>query len=109
MSDKVKRIHTDRVNSVYFIDAANALLNDDSHSSIANCNKVYAPNSLVANLIVRACAVQSNDAIWLTKTQINLDRLGFGSRANQIAFIRSKHLEPKFSAEIIQALRKNPI
>lgn len=109
LSDRVKRIHSDRLNSIFVIDAANALLNNDPRSSITSCKRVYAANSLVANIIVRACAAQSNDAFWLAKTQNNLDRLGFGSKAKQIAFIKSKQLEPKFSARIIRALEKNPI
>jgi len=109
LSDRVKLLHAELDNSVYVIDAAYSLLFETNATNMQTCKMVYSENSLLANLIVHACAKQSQNSFWYKKTQANLDLLNYSSPLLQINFIQNKGLEASLSDGIIAALKLPPV
>ena len=73
------------------------------------CKNIYSKNSLIANLIVHACARQAQDKVWFEKTQSNLNRLQYSTTARQIKFLKNKNLDSAFTDKIIGALSLPPV
>ncbi|MBL4853592.1 MAG: hypothetical protein JKY25_05055 [Robiginitomaculum sp.] len=109
LSNQVKRIHSERDNSVFVIEAAYSILYESPKTSMEACKNIYSKNSLIANLIVHACARQAQDKVWFEKTQSNLNRLQYSTTARQIKFLKNKNLDSAFTDKIIGALSLPPV
>ena len=54
--ERIKRLSSEQNNSVYHVDAAFALVRDESSEAWEDCVKAYSEHSKVSNLLVNACA-----------------------------------------------------
>ncbi len=98
---KVKRLMSDQDNSVYQVEAAFALLSENSSLGWKNCLNAYSEHSKVSNLIVHACALKYNNADWTDRTTNNLIDFNLLELPERQAFIENMGFEPAISAALM--------
>ena len=107
LNHKVRRLTSDKDNSVYLVDAAYAVLEEKSPEAWANCVKVYSEYSKVSNLLVHACAVKYEKTVWEARTAENLMKFNLLQLTERRAFIESMGFEPLLSEALLAASKSN--
>lgn len=107
LNHKVRRLISDKDNSVYLVDAAYAVLEEKSPEAWANCVKVYSEYSKVSNLLVHACAVKYEKTVWEARTAENLMKFNLLQLTERRAFIESMGFEPLLSEALLVASKSN--
>ena len=100
-SGKLKHVFSSQDNSVFQVDAANALLNQPSPEAWKTCVKAYSKNSKMSNLLVNACAKKYTKVEWEHKTHENLNRLELKNNHTKQMFMSAMRFEPELITEIL--------
>ena len=106
LSDRVKRISKQRDQSVYVVDAAALVMSEKLNEDLELCYKFYSEYSILANLLVKACASKENNVDWLMRTNEALEKLGYGTTQSQLAFIESRHWNATLTIPLKRLLAK---
>lgn len=96
---RAKSIHTDRDHSVFIVDVAYALLDPNNTDLKNDCILAYSETSVLANLIVNACAKKEGDEPLIELTDKNLLKYGMNN-SRRIAYITNRNFEPKITKTI---------
>ncbi len=104
ISDKIKLIHSERDETIYYVDAAYALLRFPPDEIMDTCVLIHSEHLLLSNLVLNACARRAKNTRWLEKTEDNLSKLGYQAKPKRVQFIENKNLDEKFADELIKAL-----
>ena len=105
ISERVKKLHTERDNSVFFIDAAIAVMFENDSASMESCSQTYSENSLLSNLLIAACAQKFSDEHWYELSELNLVRLGYPTIESRIEYIKGRNFDPIFKFKLIDLLQ----
>lgn len=105
VSERVKKLHTERDNSVFFIDAAVALMFEGEYAVMESCSQTYSENSLLSNLLISACAQKFGDEHWYELSELNLARLGYPTVESRIEYIKARNFDPIFKLKLIETLQ----
>lgn len=108
ISDKIKLIHSETDNTVYVVDAMYAFLNDPPDQIMDTCVLTYSEHALLSNLIINACARRAENTRWIEKTDTNLSKLGYPTKAQRVEFIQNKKLDENLADQLIDALNLPP-
>ena len=90
LSDRVKQIFKQQDQSLHIIDAATLVMSKKSNVDMELCYKYYSEYSIMANIIVKACASKEGNLDWLTRTNEALKNLGYGTVESQISFVENR-------------------
>ena len=105
ISERVKKLHTERDNSVFFIDAAIAVMFENGSASMESCSQTYSENSLLSNLLIAACAQKFGDERWYEMSELNLVQLGYPTTESRIEYIKGRNFDPIFKFKLIDLLQ----
>lgn len=100
-SDRTKQIHSDRDHSVYFIDAGYAFQSGNFTEAANSCEKAYSELSLLANVIVNACARLMENHALINQTENNLNSFDLATNDARVNYIKTKGFEPRIRAQLI--------
>ncbi|NNC37677.1 MAG: hypothetical protein HKO02_09490 [Hyphomonadaceae bacterium] len=96
ISDRAMQLHSERDNSVFFIDASYALMHSNPKEGLAICVKTYSEHSKLSNLLVNACAIKADNDIWRARTEKNLATLGLTTLQQRVSFINNQKYDEVF-------------
>ena len=105
LSERIKKLHTERDNSVFFIDAASAVMFENTSTTMEICSQTYSENSLLSNLLVAACAQKFRDGHWYELSELNLVRLGYPTIESRVEYIKGRNFDPIFKSKLIEFLQ----
>ena len=108
LSDRIKLMQTDDTDSVFMLDAGYAFLNAAPEKIMDTCVLAYSEHSLFSNLLINACARRAKNMRWIKKTDTNLSKLGYATKAKRVAFIENKNLDEEFAEQFVNALNLPP-
>ena len=104
LSSRLKLIHTDRDQSVFYVDAAYAFLNENNTELMDRCLDAYSPNNDLVNILTYACAKKSGDEEWKKISRDNLKRLGLITHTDIINAIQGYKLDRKFEKHLVDKI-----
>lgn len=105
LSKRIPLIHSERDNSVFLVDAAFELVNNQSNINFETCLLAYSENSLFSNLLVNSCAQRTGNVDWIKKTNVNLSRLNYSNKDKRVQYVQSRQFESSFSNSLVAALK----
>ena len=98
--ERIKRLTSEQNNSVYHVDAAYALVRDESAEAWENCLKAYSEHSKVSNLLVNACAKKFVKPYWEQQTDNNLEKFDLQDEGRKKIFMENMRFAPGLIAAI---------
>lgn len=105
LSDRAIRIHAEKDNSVYSVQAAYAFLHNKPEHIMPTCVLTYSENSLLSNLIINACARTAGDIKWQDTTELNLKKLNLSDLQAKIDYVHKRQLDPLITTRLISAFQ----
>jgi len=104
-SERIKKLHTERDNSVFLIDAAVSVMFENDYATMEDCSQTYSENSLLSNLLVAACAQKFGNEHWYELAEVNLARLGYPTVESQVSYIKNRNFDPVFKFKLVELLQ----